>query len=404
MPSLPAIALARASTPSARPPARLRSRGEAGWKRGLVAVALIGSVFSAAALSAQPEVLDLAEAAQLLRLSPQQVERLARGGQLPGRDVGGQWRFSRSALLAWLGGAGPAASSSALEVDELARTTGRQQPAGARAGTVGEQPASPSAEAIALRDQGGLLRRGSGTVEFGISHARSEQSLFPVVRDETSTTTATGVLRFVPIDGLQVAARLPYTWQTGRRFVDTTSLAGPAEIVTRDEGRGDASYSLLAQLLRERGGVPNLLISLDGTVASDRERSDGLGTSLLLTKSADPAVLFAGLSYLRALDSARVDERNGLARQNFAFNLGFTYALNDLVALNTVFGGTYRNYRTEAAGALAGSLPPSRESYALQFGATWLLARGLFVEPSVAVRIGGDRPDMTFSLSLPWTF
>ena len=49
------------------------------------------------------EVLTISELALLLRLDEQQVEQAAVRGELPGRLVGGQWRFSRAAVLAWLG-------------------------------------------------------------------------------------------------------------------------------------------------------------------------------------------------------------------------------------------------------------------------------------------------------------
>ena len=350
---------------------------------------------------AQSDVLDLAEAAQLLRLPASTIEQLARDGRLPGRQLAGQWRFSRGALLAWLGQheTSPATVPPApLPPAQLAGVTGRQQ-ASTKSAPLGEQRAAPSAESIALRDQGGLLRRGTATVEFGASYSRSEQSLFPVVRVETQTTTAAAILRYVPFDGVQLGARLPYVWQRSTQFTDA-SAGTPALRTISQENRGDAGVSVLAQVLQEGFGRPNILIGLDGVAAADSTRSHGAGVSALLTKSADPAVLFFGMSYMRGLDAERIDNRSGLARNNFAVNLGYTYALNDGVALNALFAGSYRSYRANPAG----SLPPPREGYALQFGATWLLARGLFVEPVVAVRIGGDRPDMTFSLNLPWTF
>jgi excisionase family DNA binding protein len=49
-----------------------------------------------------PEVLTPQEAAELLRVDPDVVLELARAGELPGRELGGQWRFARAALLAWL--------------------------------------------------------------------------------------------------------------------------------------------------------------------------------------------------------------------------------------------------------------------------------------------------------------
>lgn len=49
-------------------------------------------------------VLNVEEAAQLLRVSPWTVRELARRGRLPGRRVGKEWRFWRRALLEWLRG------------------------------------------------------------------------------------------------------------------------------------------------------------------------------------------------------------------------------------------------------------------------------------------------------------
>jgi excisionase family DNA binding protein len=51
------------------------------------------------------EVLTLDEAAELLRLPSQAVRVRALAGELPGRVFGEEWRFARSALLAWLAGA-----------------------------------------------------------------------------------------------------------------------------------------------------------------------------------------------------------------------------------------------------------------------------------------------------------
>ena len=48
-------------------------------------------------------VLTLDEAAELLRTDPAVVTELAEAGELPGRRVGGEWRFARAAVLDWLG-------------------------------------------------------------------------------------------------------------------------------------------------------------------------------------------------------------------------------------------------------------------------------------------------------------
>ena len=47
-------------------------------------------------------VLTVRDAAELLRVETAVIEELAEAGELPGRRVGGEWRFARDALLRWL--------------------------------------------------------------------------------------------------------------------------------------------------------------------------------------------------------------------------------------------------------------------------------------------------------------
>jgi excisionase family DNA binding protein len=51
-----------------------------------------------------PDVLTLAQAAELLQVSEPELLALAEEGKLPGRRIGEHWRFSRPALVAWLAG------------------------------------------------------------------------------------------------------------------------------------------------------------------------------------------------------------------------------------------------------------------------------------------------------------
>ena len=49
------------------------------------------------------EVLTAAQLAELLQVPEETVVALAERSELPARKVGEEWRFSRSAVLAWLG-------------------------------------------------------------------------------------------------------------------------------------------------------------------------------------------------------------------------------------------------------------------------------------------------------------
>lgn len=53
-----------------------------------------------------PDVLTLEQLAQFLQTSEDVARALAETGELPGRLVGDEWRFSRQAVLAWLEGGG----------------------------------------------------------------------------------------------------------------------------------------------------------------------------------------------------------------------------------------------------------------------------------------------------------
>jgi len=51
---------------------------------------------------APPDVLTVAQLAEWLQVDPTAVAELADSGDLPGRKLGGEWRFAREAVLAWL--------------------------------------------------------------------------------------------------------------------------------------------------------------------------------------------------------------------------------------------------------------------------------------------------------------
>ncbi|MFI5614949.1 helix-turn-helix domain-containing protein [Amycolatopsis sp. NPDC051903] len=54
-----------------------------------------------------PRTLDTSQVAELLRISPVHVTRLARAGKLPGTKVTGQWLFLESEMLKLLKGEHP---------------------------------------------------------------------------------------------------------------------------------------------------------------------------------------------------------------------------------------------------------------------------------------------------------
>jgi excisionase family DNA binding protein len=68
--------------------------------------ALKGAPIGRAAFGAveEPEVLTLEQLAELLSLEVEATRELAEAGELPGRKLGEEWRFSRRVIIAWLSG------------------------------------------------------------------------------------------------------------------------------------------------------------------------------------------------------------------------------------------------------------------------------------------------------------
>ena len=61
------------------------------------------------------DVLTLAEAAAYLRVSEDDIIRMAREQSLPGRFLGNEWRFLKSALQTWLSTPIPHGSKEAIQ-------------------------------------------------------------------------------------------------------------------------------------------------------------------------------------------------------------------------------------------------------------------------------------------------
>jgi len=53
--------------------------------------------------TAEHEILNLVEAAHFLGVSAKTFQKVLREGDVPGRKVGREWKFSRLALTEWIG-------------------------------------------------------------------------------------------------------------------------------------------------------------------------------------------------------------------------------------------------------------------------------------------------------------
>ncbi|MBC8426910.1 helix-turn-helix domain-containing protein [bacterium] len=55
-------------------------------------------------MSDYPEILTLGQAAELLQVSERTIQRMVKRGEMPGTQIGGQWRFDRDQIKALVRG------------------------------------------------------------------------------------------------------------------------------------------------------------------------------------------------------------------------------------------------------------------------------------------------------------
>ncbi len=377
------------------------------------------------------ETLTVLEAAALLRVDPAAVVRLASAQKIPARQIEADWRFSRSALVAWLAGdwtirtlVDPA--SIRAEAGGEARTslwaTGTALTAQAAASSVGRgasqiqpttlasaDPASPSigvapgqrtANEVFLRDQQVLLAPKEWTLDLGLLYSRRDRQLLAAANGGT-------VLANAESETFQTQLTARYSLiQDTEIFATTSHVLQKASIYAGDERlsrasrseMGDIGIGLRHTLLREGLGRPDVIVSLDARIPTG-DTSSAVGTSVTLVKSLDPAVLFGTLGYRRTFSREFADITRLEHRHRVDLTLGFAFALNDTLSLNTAIATAYNRAATFSATRLRQS-----STTALQLGMTARVARGVYLQPSVSYRLSGPGTGFSLGLNVPVTF
>jgi excisionase family DNA binding protein len=406
-------------------------------RAGTVAVTMSLTVMaSIPVLAASPPspcgaVLTLAEAAAYLRIDQKLLSDAARRGEVPGRRIGGQWRFSQNGLAAWLAGsdspvacpdvpAGEAVKSrppaTPLTPAEHAAVIGAGMTATAQADApqgktdeqrFGQEPKEETARDVALREQTVLLGAGEAAFEVGLFYTRQDRSVLsaqtatsgqgmaavPVVgslQHDVYTGLVTG--RYGVINDLELVASLSY--------LSSTREISPSITPTRSsENRfGDLYLSTRYAPVHEQASWPSVIVSVDGRVPTDNAGSYALGGGISLVKSLDPAAVFAGFTYTHAFDLRSLPEVTGQPANILTASLGLAFAMNDQLSVGGAVTGSFD------LGGGDEDTGSSGQNFALRFNVTWLLTEGIFLEPSVSFGLNGPGDNVAFGLSMPFSF
>ena len=368
--------------------------------------------------SAWPEVMTLEEAARFLRVSPAELAQLADWREVPGRRVGAYWRFSRTALLAWLAGDWRATAAAVPQPPQTApltqmglsyvtgrgttlaeaeppSLTGKEEPE-----PIGEAPKERTAEEVFLRGQRVLLAPGEVTLDLGLFYSESDdRRLVSVsggtglgtIEQETFTTTLIG--RYGLFEETEVFASSSFRDQDTGVFFGNTQVS--------DSGRsefGDVRLGLRRTVLREDVGIPDVILTLDGRIPTD-DTSYAVGGGIALVKSIDPVVLFANANYRHTFSRDFADVTRLEPADRIDATFGYAYALNDTLTLSTSLSGLFTSATSFENAELR-----QRDLFSLQFGLTSLLTKNLYIEPTVSFGLNGPGDSFAIGVSLPYTF
>ena len=231
-----------------------------------------------------------------------------------------------------------------------------------------------------------------------------------------SLTGRLGVFR-----DFQAEVRIPFT------YIDDTRSTETMETSNSNSGLGDIEGAIYYQPIRERGWVPDVILSVRGKGITGEDPFGGDGTQLptgtgfysvsgtiTAVKSADPAVLFASFIYTHNFDrtvkllGTHEFESTINPGETIGYNLGIAIALSIDVALSFRFEQRFvstTSISSQQVGVINGDVPGSKLNVANAYaGITWALARNVSMDLSVGVGLTEDSPDVSIYLAFPIRF
>ena len=268
-------------------------------------------------------------------------------------------------------------------------------------------------------EKGGvLLPKGKLQVEPAISYSHlsnnrvglSGFSVFDVIfigeirSDEVKRDIVTSSLnlRYGLSNTLQAELEVPGQFQ--REDVLSGPIENRQQSITTRLGLSDIGAGFFYQLAREHGSLPNMVahMKLKAPTGSPPIGSGvwGVKGGLITMKSSDPVVLFSNVGYSLNFPGdvrgVRTDPGD-----SFEYSVGLAYALNYNLALNGSFEQIFVGQSKSGGSPVTGSQLVVAN---LKTGLTYAFTRNLSMDVSVGSGLTEDSPDLTVSVSFPYTF
>lgn len=254
-----------------------------------------------------------------------------------------------------------------------------------------------------LRSQSVFIRRGEVIVEFNNFYSTDRRQDFVLIgpgqlalADTSRRVYESSLLARVGIaSGLELDVRAPFV------HTDQTINLGGGSFTSSSTGVGDASVALRYQMWYEKGLRPSIIIDVNGKSRTAHSVLLGTGNysvggGVTLLKSIDPVYFFARIGYS---DSLAAHGRN--LGNSYEYSMGMGFSLNDRVAFNMQYVGAQIGQVKIDNIEIDNS---SLEIGGLNFSATILITKRLFIEPVVGLGLTRDAFDSLVGLRIPYRF
>ncbi|HEY5647880.1 MAG TPA: hypothetical protein VIU33_00150 [Nitrospiria bacterium] len=238
--------------------------------------------------------------------------------------------------------------------------------------------------------------------------------------------------RYRMTNRLQLELRIPYsiifarTSIAAQSNVEDAAIAPSEETFAKSAGMGDIETTASFQLLTEQVGRPGILVGLGLRLRTGRdffETSDpvsdppigsgynGLIGSISLVKTADPAVLFGSLSYVKAFPRNDVLFLNNETSEAFQvdfdpgdsirWGMGLAYALNFRLTLSLQFSQAI-TFPSHLDGRK--NINSFGNAISMRIGGVWRVNDITSIDVGASPGFSLDAPDIRFDIRVPYRF
>lgn len=295
-----------------------------------------------------------------------------------------------------------------------------------------KEPLSPRQESREIERGGVLLPKGALMIEPGFQYSHTSRARISisgftifeaiVIGEIVSEEVKRDILmpfvnfRYGITDRLEATLKVPWLYRRDEEswVEDSTTV----ERTVDDTGLGDIEGALYYHLIREKGAIPDMVVNLrvksptgkDPYHLSTDDRGKptelptgnghwGVSVGLSLSKTSDPAVLFASANYYYNFERD-VGGSYGKVKpgDSFEYGLGLAYALNEKLSASLSY--QQRLYwKTRQNGE---DVPGTDLNVAtLNFGISYVLSQRTSVNITVGVGLTHYAPDVTVEITIP---